>query len=37
MNKTIVMIIDEEVFFRAGVRQLLTQQPEYITYVLRAF
>ena len=29
MNKTIVMIIDEEAFFRAGVRQVLSQQPDF--------
>jgi len=29
VNKTIVMIIDEEAFFRAGVRQVLSQQPDF--------
>jgi len=29
MNKIIVMIIDEEAFFRAGVRQALTLQPDF--------
>jgi two-component system response regulator DegU len=29
MNKIIVMIIDEEAFFRAGVRQVLTEQPDF--------
>jgi len=29
MNKTIVMIIDEEAFFRAGVRQALAKQPDF--------
>ena len=29
MNKIVVMIIDEEAFFRAGVRQALAQQPDF--------
>jgi len=29
MNKITVMIIDEEAFFRAGVRQVLVQQPDF--------
>jgi len=29
MDKTTVMIIDEETFFRAGVRQVLSQQPDF--------
>ena len=29
MNKVVVMIIDEEIFFRAGVRQLLSQQSDF--------
>jgi two-component system response regulator DegU len=29
MNKIIVMIIDEEAFFRAGVRQALAKQPDF--------
>jgi two-component system response regulator DegU len=29
VNKIIVMIIDEEAFFRAGVRQVLAQQPDF--------
>jgi two-component system response regulator DegU len=29
MNKIVVMIIDEEAFFRAGVRQALSQQPDF--------
>ena len=29
MNKIVVMIIDEESFFRAGVRQALAQQPDF--------
>jgi two-component system response regulator DegU len=29
VNKIIVMIIDEEAFFRAGVRQVLTEQPDF--------
>lgn len=28
MDKTRVMVIDEQEFFRAGVRQLLSQQPD---------
>ena len=29
MNKIVVMIIDEEAFFRAGVRQVLAEQPDF--------
>ena len=29
MNKIVVMIIDEEAFFRAGVRQALSRQPDF--------
>ena len=29
MNKIVIMIIDEEAFFRAGVRQALAQQPDF--------
>lgn len=29
MDKTTVMVIDEQEFFRAGVRQLLSQQPDF--------
>jgi len=29
VNKIIVMIIDEEAFFRAGVRQVLSEQPDF--------